>query len=100
MVDGVVKDLLNYFREDMKEVMELPALKNCLVDRSAKARQRTAASNRQRLELVHDSLALTNGTPQGAIALSRRGTGSKSASKLPRSKSNLTWTSDDQAQGH
>jgi len=58
------------------------------------------------IPLVHantfDSmLALTNGSPKAeaveTLSLSRRGTGSKSASKLQRSKSNLTVVSEDQA---
>lgn len=93
VVDGLVKDILDYFREDMKEVVELPALKNFVNDRTDKVRKRAAADNRRRLEMIQDSmLALTNGPPAEleTLSLSRRGTGSKSASKLQRSKSNLT----------
>ena len=55
-----------------------------------------------RTRLPQDSmLALTNGSPKAeaveTLGLSRRGTGSKSASKLQRSKSNLTVVSEDQA---
>lgn len=91
VVDGFIKDILDYFREDMKEVVELPALKNFVNDRSEKVRKRAAADNRRRLEMIQDSmLALTNGPPlEETLSLSRRGTGSKSASKLQRSKSNL-----------
>eukprot|EP00435_Cladocopium_sp_Y103_P018545 s3166_g4.t1 len=99
VVDGLVKDILDYFREDMKEVVELPALKNFVNDRTEKVRKREAADNRRRLEMIQDSmLALTNGAPTEveALSLSRRGTGSKSASKLHRSKSNLTVVSEDQ----
>eukprot|EP00434_Breviolum_minutum_P035291 symbB.v1.2.031231.t1/scaffold3602.1/size53426/4 len=122
VVDGLVKDILDYFRvgmlrptyswgfveptslnqEDMKEVVELPALKNFVANRTDKVRKSQAAANRRRLFMLEDSmLALTNGTPKAeaveTLSLSRRGTGSKSASKLQRSKSNLTVVSEDQA---
>lgn len=102
VVDGLVKDILDYFREDMKDVVELPALKNFVANRTDKVRKSQAAANRRRLLMLEDSmLALTNGTPKGeaveTLSLSRRGTGSKSVSKLQRSKSNLTVVSEDQA---
>eukprot|EP00439_Symbiodinium_sp_Y106_P051784 s1328_g6.t3 len=106
VVDGLVKDLLDYFREDIKEIPELPALKKELLNRSDKVRRLVSSGNRKRLELVQESmLALTAGPQQAALpgkveekvetlALSRRGTGSKLAAKM-RSKSNLTVVSED-----
>mmetsp|Transcript_41399 Transcript_41399/g.96201 ORF Transcript_41399/g.96201 Transcript_41399/m.96201 type:complete len:488 (-) Transcript_41399:72-1535(-) len=111
VVDGLVKDILDYFREDMKEEevspTELPALRDTLLGRTDKARRHVAASNRRRLELVQDNMfALTSGPPEQpalpgkveekveTLALSRRGTGSKTAMKM-RSKSNLTVVSED-----
>ncbi|CAK9009921.1 Peptidylprolyl isomerase [Durusdinium trenchii] len=96
VVDGLVKDLVDYFREDIKEVMELPALKNCLLGRTDKVRKSTAAANRRRMEAIQDSmLALTDAPKVETLTLSRNGTG-KSASKLQRTKSNLTVLSEDQ----
>ncbi|CAE7208760.1 URA1 [Symbiodinium sp. CCMP2592] len=106
VVDGLVKDLLDYFREDIKEIPELPALKKELLNRSDKVRRLVSSGNRKRLELVQESmLALTAGPQLAALpgkveekvetlALSRRGTGSKLAAKM-RSKSNLTVVSED-----
>jgi len=98
--DGLVKDLLSYFREDVKSIMELPAVKNCLMDRSHEVRKEVALGNRRRLEILQDTALAITGPKVETLSLSRtgslsrRGTGSKSAMKL-RSKSNLTVVSED-----
>ncbi|CAE7227065.1 URA1 [Symbiodinium natans] len=56
VVDGLVKDLLDYFREDIKEIPELPALKHELLNRSDKVRRLVASGNRKRLELVEERI--------------------------------------------
>ncbi|CAE7949724.1 URA1 [Symbiodinium sp. KB8] len=105
VVDGLVKDLLDYFREDIKEIPELPALKPELLNRSDKVRRLVSSGNRKRLELVQESMLALTAPQQAALpgkveekvetlALSRRGTGSKLAAKM-RSKSNLTVVSED-----
>lgn len=109
VIDGLVKDMLDIFREDIVEEVDLPAVKNANLNRTKEARQETAQRNRERLNRVQDGMQMMAlggirekdalepppaETTQTLQALPRKG--SRNTSKHKRSKSNLTVVSEDE----
>lgn len=111
VIDGLVKDMLDIFREDITEEIDLPSIKNANLDRGKEARKKVAQRNRERLNRVQagvEQMALGSmrdeqpalpppvETTQTLQAVPRKGSRSRNASKNQRSKSNLPMVSEDE----
>eukprot|EP00930_Biecheleria_cincta_P028837 TRINITY_DN20089_c0_g1_i1.p1 TRINITY_DN20089_c0_g1~~TRINITY_DN20089_c0_g1_i1.p1 ORF type:complete len:500 (+),score=125.18 TRINITY_DN20089_c0_g1_i1:119-1618(+) len=108
VIDGLVKDMLDIFREDITEKVDLPSIKNVNLNRDQEARKKMAQKNRERLNRLQEgvqqmalgsireqqALAPPVETTQTLQAMPRKG--SRTASKKQRSKSNLTVVSEDE----
>eukprot|EP00931_Biecheleriopsis_adriatica_P060595 TRINITY_DN3639_c0_g1_i1.p1 TRINITY_DN3639_c0_g1~~TRINITY_DN3639_c0_g1_i1.p1 ORF type:complete len:530 (+),score=96.07 TRINITY_DN3639_c0_g1_i1:69-1592(+) len=107
VVNGLVKDMLDYFREDIQEEFDVPAVKNIEMGRTGQVRKDVASANRRRLDLVKESmsmLALGNSLKpeQSALppakietlTLSKKKSNSKTSTRR-RTSSNLAAVSED-----